>query len=294
MGTTVRGSDRCMNISRLYNGMTWMSGILSMLVVLSMSPAGATSAGEFFVIAASPSLARPLEALGHAFEAGHPDVRVRLYFDAGLDLRRTIAAMENNSSGKYFIGSGPIHLIAPGGDELITRLEQKNYVLPGTRTPYATASLVLVVPESLVDAPASFEALAENRHLRIAVADPGLTSLGQQTDQLLKGLGIGDAEAGRLDVATDAQGVLDHLLSGQADAGIIYGPDAAAKRERVRVVAVAPEKLDRPIIHSIAMERFCPNRQLCEEFLGFVRSAEARKILTGLGYGLPNGKSAPQ
>jgi molybdate transport system substrate-binding protein len=70
---------------------------------------------------------------------------------------------------------------------------------------------------------------------------------------------------GRLDVATDARGVLDLLLNGQADVGIIFGPDAYDKRERVRVVAVAPEQAIRPIIHSMAMERYCPDRPLCEE-----------------------------
>ncbi len=53
-----------------------------------------------------------------------PACRCRLYFDSGLDLRQTIAGMENSMVGQYFIGSGPINLIAPGGDELISRLEQ--------------------------------------------------------------------------------------------------------------------------------------------------------------------------
>lgn len=244
-------------------------------------------ASEPLVIAASPSLAPPLEALAKAFESSHPDVKVRLYFDSGLDLRRTIAAMENHPSGRYFIGSGPIHLIAPGGDELITRMEQKYYVLPQTRRSYATVSLVLVVPESLVDAPSSFEALAQDSRIRVAVADPLLTVVGQKTHELLKSLGIAEAMKGRLDVATDARGVLDHVLNGQADLGIIFGPDAYEKRERVRVVAVAPEQAIRPIVHSLAMERYCPNRPLCEEFLAFSQSPEARSILKDLGYGLP-------
>jgi molybdate transport system substrate-binding protein len=242
---------------------------------------------EPLVIAASPSLAPPLEALAKAFESSHPDVKVRLYLDPGLDLRRTIAAMENHPSGRYFIGSGPIHLIAPGGDELITRMEQKYYVLPQTRRPYATVSLVMVVPESLVDAPSSFESLARDTQMRVAVADPILTSVGQKTNELLKALGIAEALKDRLDVAMDARAVLDHVLNGQADAGIIFGPGAYEKRERVRVIAVAPEQAIRPIVHSLAMERYCPNRPLCEEFLAFSQSAEARSILKGLGYGLP-------
>ena len=111
--------------------------------------------------------------------------------------------------------------------------------------------------------------------------------VGQKTNELLKALGIAEAMKGRLDVATDAHAVLDHVLNGQADAGIIFGPDAYDKRERVRVTAVAPEQAIRPIVHSLAMERYCPDRQLCEEFLEFSQSPEAQSILKGLGYGLP-------
>jgi len=257
------------------------------IIVLTVGGIGPAAASEPLVIAASPSLAAALEALSQAFEASHQNVKVRLYFDSGLNLRRTIAAMENNSTGQYFIGSGPIHIIAPGGDELITRLEQKYYVLPQTRRPYATVSLVLVVPESLVDAPSSFEALAQDTRIRVAVADPMLTLVGQKTNELLQALGIAGGMKDRLDVATDARGVLDHVLNGQADVGIIFGPDAYDKRERVRVVAVAPEQAVRPIIHSLAMERYCPDRPLCDEFLAFSQSPEARSILKGLGYGVP-------
>ena len=101
------------------------SRLLSLSVLflgLEISPAVAM---EQLVIATSPSMRIPVEALGRQFEQTHPDVRVRLYFDSGLDIRRTIAGMENSPIGQYFIGSGPIHLVAPGGDELITRLEVK-------------------------------------------------------------------------------------------------------------------------------------------------------------------------
>jgi molybdate transport system substrate-binding protein len=258
------------------------------VAVLIAGGIGSASASEPLLIAGSPSLATPLEALSRAFEASHQNVKVRLYFDSDFDLRRTVAAMENSPTGQYFINSGPIHIIAPGGDELITRLEQKYYVLPQTRRPYAMVSLVLVVPESLVDAPSSFETLAQDARLRVAVADPRLTIVGKQTQDLLKALGIAEALKGRLDVAMDARGVLDHMLNGKADVGIIFGPDAYDKRERVRVVAVASEQAIRPIIHSLAMERYCPNRPLCEEFLTFSQSPEAQSILKGLGYGLPS------
>ena len=236
------------------------------------------------VIAASPSLAEALKALGKAYEATHPDVRVQLYFDAGLDLRRTIAAMENNPRGEYFIGKGPIHLIAPGGDELIDRLEQKYYVLPGTRRAYLEERLVLIVPESLVEAPTSFDALREGR-LRVAVSDPERTQTGRMTAGLLKALGLSEVLKGRLDVASDGRGVLDHLLSGQADVGVALVREAVQDRQRVRIVAVAEPRGYQPVLHSMAMERYCPDRALCADFLNFLQSPDARSALKELGYG---------
>lgn len=259
--------------------------IIGMVAALWIS-AGSLSAEsiEPLIIAASPSMKAPVEALGREFEKTHPNVRIKVYYDSGLDLRRTISAFQN--SGKHFIGSGPVHVIAPGGDELITRLEQRYYVLPGTRQSYAAVPLTLVVPATLVEAPASFEDLGKGEY-RIAIADPVLTELGRQTVKLLDAAGIAGDIKGRLDVASDARGVLDHLLYGQADVGIIFGPDAIAEKERVRVVATAKAQHVQPIVHSMAMERYCPNRLLCEEFLSFLQSPQAQKVVKALGYVSP-------
>lgn len=177
--------------------------------------------------------------------------------------------------------------MAPGGDELITRLEQKYYVLPGTKRPYAEVPLVMVVPEALVDAPTSFQALANDQKLRIAIGDPDLTTLGQRTKQLLTTLGVWGSVKDRLDEASDIRSVLDHLLNGQADVGILFGPDAVQESQRIRIVAVADRETIPPIIHSMAMERYCPNRALCEEFLEFIQSAEAQAELKRLGFTPP-------
>lgn len=265
-------------------------GLAVLLVSVSATPGHAF---EQLVIAASPSVRLLVEALGRQFEAAHPDVRVRLHLDSGLDLRRTIAGMENSTKG-YFIGTGPIHLVAPGGDELITRLEQKYYVLPGTARPYAEERLVMVVPESLVEAPTSFEALKSERTLRIAVGDSEKTGLGQKTKQLLQKLGIWDDVQGRLDEAADTRSVIDHVLNGQADVGILFGPDAARENQRLRVVAESERSLVAPVLHSMAMERYCPNRALCAEFLEFIQSAAAQATLKGLGYASPGREHSNQ
>jgi molybdate transport system substrate-binding protein len=250
---------------------------LFLLVLITVD--STSEAARNVVIATSPTVKDAIVALGHAFEQAHDGVRVQVAVDTSLDLRRTIAGMENR--GKAFIGSGPIHLVAPGGDELITRLEQKYYVLPGARALYATERLVLVAPEQLSEAPESFEALAKTEGARIAVADQ-TTRLGVETARLLSALNLNRQQ---LHVASDAAGILDHVLSGQADVGILFGHDAVRVQQRVRVLANAPTALYQPVPHSIAMERYCPDRQLCQEFLRFVTSSEGQSVVKQLGYG---------
>jgi molybdate transport system substrate-binding protein len=242
-------------------------------------------AEDMLVIATSPTVKDAIEELGRVFESTHPNVRVRVAVDMALDLRRTIAAVENR--GSFFIGSGPIHLVAPGDDELITRLEQKRYVLPGTRRPYAALPLVMVVPESLVDAPISLESLSHDRAVRVAIADPTLSTLGAKSRELLMATGVWSALQGRLYMASDGRNVLDHLLNGEADVGIIYGPEAVRESQRVRIVIFSSHVAVPLTVHSLAMERFCPNRSLCEEFLAFSQSSEAQAALKLLGYASP-------
>lgn len=254
------------------------------------SPVREPGAARVLVIATSPAMAEAMTQLGRAFEASHPTVRVQLSIDASLDLRRTIAAMQNR--GKAFIGSGPIHLVAPGGDEVITRMEQKYYLLPEAKALYATERLVLVAPESLSEAPESFEALVKMPTVRIAIADQK-TRLGVETSRLLSALGLNSAEGARTDLANDQAGIIDHVLSGQADVGIMFGQDAMRIQQRVRIVATAPTGLYMPVPHSIAMERYGPDRPLCQEFLRFVTSPDGQSVLKRLGYGPGKSPESP-
>lgn len=264
--------------------------VAALALLAASAWSGGARAAEPLVILASPSVRAPLEALARAYEARHPSVRVRLSYATALHMRQMIADMQN--TGRHHVESGPFHLIAPAGRELLDRLEARYYVLPGTKRPYAVARLVLVAPAEMVEAPDSFAALAEGTSLRVAVVDPKASEVGRLTEELLDALGLAEALRGRVDVAHDTRGVLDHLLHGQADAGIILSSDAYRERERVRVTAKAPPGPQAAVEYWIAMERFCPDRRLCEDFLAFTGSPEARAIVERLGYGAPDDGAA--
>ncbi len=253
----------------------------------SRADTAAPAATRALVIAASPTVVEPIRALGEAFEVLQPGVSVQVIVLPVLDLRRTIAAVENHPALEMGMPKGPMHLVAPGGDELLKRLAYRGYIFPDSKRAYATVPLALVVPESLAEAPESFEALRQIPTLRVAVADPQLTTIGQRAHALLAGLGGVDAFRARMDISPDVDGVLDHLLSGQADVAIISGPQAHRQRERVRVVALAPGTGSPSPVHSLAILRSCPDQALAEAFVQFTQGADARRVMTGLGYGVP-------
>ena len=91
------------------------------------------------------------------------------------------------------------------------------------------------------------------------MGDPELTILGQRTRQLLATL---ESEAGGAPIGSrprHVRCVLDHVLNGEADVGIVFGPDAVQESQRIRVGAVSERGIIPPVIHSMAMERYCPN-----------------------------------
>jgi molybdate transport system substrate-binding protein len=73
--------------------------------------------------------------------------------------------------------------------------------------------------------------------------------------------------------------------------GIVFEHEAVKERERVRIVARAHRGYQ-PIVHSMGMERYCPNRALCEDFLAFIQTREAQEIVRKAGYGLPGARGS--
>ena len=244
-------------------------------------------AAEQLVVAVSPQVREPIAVIAKEFERRNPDVTMQLHIALAFDLRQTIASIQN--APPRLLGQSPIHLLAPGDDELLTRMAQKKYVVPESVTTYVTVPLVLVATESLVDVPSSFAALGSaGSSWRVAVADPATTSLGRETTLLFESMGLAQVLRTRIDVTQDELDVVDHMLNGLSHVGVMTGPQAHRLQPRVRIVATASTNGYQPIRHSLAMLESCPRRVLCESFLASIGTPEVQAALAGLGYGRPD------
>jgi molybdate transport system substrate-binding protein len=77
--------------------------------------------------------------------------------------------------------------------------------------------------------------------------------------------------------------VLTYVETGNADAGIVYGTDAAAS-ERVRIVAIAPESSHEPIVYPVAVVQASRNQDAARKFIEYLSSSAAKAIFIQHGF----------
>jgi len=76
--------------------------------------------------------------------------------------------------------------------------------------------------------------------------------------------------------------VRDYVARGEAGAGFVYATDAALVGDRVKVAFNVPTAT--PIRYSAAIPRASTEEGSAREFLQYLRSAPARKVLAHYGF----------
>ena len=86
-------------------------------------------------------------------------------------------------------------------------------------------------------------------------------------------------------MAISVKQALEYVQRSEVEAGFVYGSDAVAARERVRVVAEIPTPT--PIVYPAAMVATSTHPKEAAAFLRFLREAEAQAIFRKYGFKRP-------
>jgi len=160
-------------------------------------------------------------------------------------------------------------------------LEAKGLIVAETRRTLLRNSLVLIAPR---DSPLKgFEGLTDRSIQLIALGDPASVPAGTYGRQTLTALHLMDKLNAKLVMGKDVRQVLTYVETGNADAGFVYGTDAAAS-DRVRVVAVAPESSHEPIVYPAAVVEASRNQEAARDFLQYLSSPAAKAIFIKHGF----------
>jgi molybdenum ABC transporter molybdate-binding protein len=165
-------------------------------------------------LAAAVSLEEVLGQLLADFALREPAVRVRAVFGASDEL------------ADHVLGGAPTDLFLAADTTQLDRLESSGLLDPDSRTPLVENSLAIIGPVDRnlsVRKPAD---LLRSELTRIALARPACP-LGSYTRTYLEGLHLYETLLPRAILVDNSRAVVAAIHAGQADAGMVYGSDAA-------------------------------------------------------------------
>ncbi len=224
---------------------------------------GDDGGGELTVLAAA-SLTDVYEDLAEGFESEH-DVDVTFSFGSSTDLAAQAA------------DGAPGDVLATADETSMQVAEDAG--VTGEVTTFATNVMVIVTPP---DNPAGIESLDDlegTTWVRCADEVP----CGRVARAVLEDNGV-TAEPASLE--DDVRATLDKVISGEADAGLVYASDAVAAGDDVATVEIpgAEEQLTSYFVATLEQSE---DADLAREWVDLVTSEEGRQALTDAGFTLP-------
>jgi molybdate transport system substrate-binding protein len=254
-----------------------ISLLISSLLVASHAGAGpreTKSTGEpvEILIAAAASLSLYCQSMGREFEAQSPRVRVLFAYASSGHLRQQIEA------------GAPVDGFISASARQMDLLESKGFIRSSSRLTLAHNRLVLIVPARESSSIKAFSDLTDPPVTALALGDPSHVPAGYYGRAALESLGLWKKVQPKLIYGLNVRQVLQYVMQGEVDAGLVYSSDAQSSKNGVRTIAVAPEGTYPQITYPMAVLREAAHPDEAEAFFTFLRSPRGQSDL--LQYGL--------
>ena len=233
----------------------------------SFSNAQAGPSGTLNVYAAA-SLTKIFTVLASQYEAAHPNATVSLNFDGSSTLATQIQE------------GAPADVFASADQANMKKLSDAKLV-QGSPVDFASNILTLVVPPDNLAGIHTF-ADAARPGIKLVICAPQVPcGAAGRADAASAGLALSPVSE-ELSVTS----VLGKVISGEADAGLVYVTDAKAAGDKVRSI---PLRLAAPAVNFYPMAAVNTTRvpELAQGFIDLVTGAPGQKMLSDAGFGTP-------
>ena len=238
----------------------------ALLVGCAPQPTDSAATAELTVFAAA-SLTATFTELGERFEAAHPGTTVAFNFAGSATL---VAQLDQGAPADVFASADTTNM---------TRAVDAG-VVDGSGN-FATNTLTIVTPPANPKNITTFADLAEPGTQVVLCAPP--VPCGAAADKVQRATGVTLAPVSEESAVTD---VLGKVLSGQADAGLVYVTDAAGAGTSVNTVAI-PEAAVAVNTYPIATVKHAANPQAAQQFIDMVTGTEGQEVLAAAGFASP-------
>lgn len=241
--------------------------VAALLAGCSPQASESPAAAELTVFAAA-SLKKTFTELGNRFETDHPGTTVAFNFAGSSDLVAQLAQ------------GAPADVFASADTGNMTKATDAG-VVAGSPVNFATNTLTIVTAPGNPKGIASFADLAKP-DVQVVVCAPQVPC-GSATEKVEKAAGVELSPVSEESAVTD---VLGKVMSGQADAGLVYVTDAAGAGDTVTAVAF-PESADAVNTYPITVLKDATNPQAAQAFVDLVTGPDGQGVLTAAGFAAP-------
>jgi molybdate transport system substrate-binding protein len=225
--------------------------------------AGEDHGGTLTVLAAA-SLTDVFEELATGFEDEH-GVEVSFSFGSSTDLAEQVA------------DGAPGDVLATADATSMGIAEDAG--VTGDVETFATNVLTIVTPAGNPAGIGSLDDLTDATWVRCADEVP----CGKVALAVLEANGI---TAEPVSLEEDVRATLDKVISGEADAGLVYATDAVAAGDEVEAVEIPGAEQDLTSYFATTLEQ-SEHPDLAADWVAWVTSEEGRAILADAGFGSP-------
>ncbi|HYJ90413.1 MAG TPA: molybdate ABC transporter substrate-binding protein [Pyrinomonadaceae bacterium] len=185
---------------------------------------------------------------------------------------------------KQIESGASVDVFASAGSKQMDELAAKQLIDGETRRDFAENELVLIVPKDAGIKINGFEELTRPEIKRIAVGNPATVPAGQYARQAFEFMKFGSDFQQKLILAEDVRQVLDYVVRGETDAGVVYKTDALIAGDNVRIVATASPTSHDPIRYPIAVIKDSKQKPMAAKFIDVLLSPAGQAILSKYGF----------
>lgn len=229
-------------------------------------------------IAAASDLKFALDELVSAYKKAHPGQEISVTY---------------GSSGNFFaqISNGaPFDLFFSADVSYPQKLAEQGLVQPGSQQLYGVGRIVLWVPagSKLELERDGLKVLQDPSVRRIALANPKHAPYGRAAEAAMKQQGVYDAVSARLVLGENVSQAAQFVQTGAAEVGIValslaLSP-AMSSTGRYWLI---PDTVHPRLEQACVILKRTQALAAAEAFLGYIRGAEARALLSRYGFSVP-------
>ena len=242
---------------------------LVLALLVGCSSAGARAQTDI-TVAAAASLNAVFPLIAAGFERAHPGVHVRFTFSSSNGLATQI---KEGAPADVFAAASPKWLDAVVQDPGVV-----------TRAVFARNRLVVIIPR---DNPARITRFADlaRAGVRLVVAAPGVPAGDYAREALVRG-GLRAALRNIVSNEQDVEGVVQKVVSGDADVGIAYATDVTPTVVRSVSDVELPPTANVVAVYEIGVIRGTKASSLARAFLSYVLGP-GQAVLQEAGFSAP-------